>query len=179
MKYISLLRGINVSGQKKINMPDLKALYESLKLSNVITYIQSGNVIFESDNKDKVNIQKLIESKIKSSYDFSVPVSIRTDKEIERTIKNNPFKNFNLETKGTKVLFTFLNMKPKKENISKLLEKVKSPKKMVIKDDVVYLLCPKGYGKSKLSNTYIEKQLNLVATTRNWKSVEKLYELSL
>ena len=75
-KYISILRGINVSGQKLIKMTALKELYESLNFTNVNTYIQSGNVVFCSNEKDVKKIQKLIERKIEEEYKFSVTVSI-------------------------------------------------------------------------------------------------------
>lgn len=179
MKYISLLRGINVSGQKKIEMPELKALYESLQFENVVTYIQSGNVIFDSNDKNKSDIKKIIEDAIKKKYKFHVPVEIRTKREIENIIKNNPFAPVDLEKNGTKILVTFLNTKPDKTKVSNLLEYVVSPEKLIIKGKEVFLHCPDGYGKSKLSNNFIENKLDTEATTRNWKSVLKLLELSV
>ena len=72
--YISLLRGINVSGQKKVNMKELKLLYESLQLSNVVTYIQSGNVAFTSNEHSKEKLKTLIESAIEKQYLFNVKI---------------------------------------------------------------------------------------------------------
>lgn len=83
--YISLLRGINVSGQKKISMPDLKALYESLDLKNVKTYIQSGNVVFQSENSNTIILAEQIEKKILEKYQFDVPVIIRTPEEVKKS----------------------------------------------------------------------------------------------
>ena len=70
MNYISILRGINVSGQKKIKMSDLKSLYESLGFQNVVTYIQSGNVIFDATVKDKADLKAMIEEAIEETYTF-------------------------------------------------------------------------------------------------------------
>ena len=179
MKYISILRGINVSGQKKIKMLDLKSLYESLGFQNVVTYIQSGNVIFETSDKNKSNVKMLIEDAIVKKYKFHVPVEIRTKREIESIIKNNPFGTVDLVKDGTKVLVTFLSSIPDKVKVTEVLSKVVTPEKLVIKGQDVYLYCPNGYGVSKLSNSFIEKKLEVEATTRNWKSVHKLYELSV
>ena len=178
MKYISILRGINVSGQKKIKMLDLKSLYESLGFHNVETYIQSGNVIFDDNEKDKIDLKTTIEATINKKYKFQVPVEIRTKHEFKNIIHNNPFASIDVEENATKLLITFLSSKPSKINISNILKQVTPPEALVVNGQEVYLYCPNGYGKSKLSNTFLEKKLDVTATTRNWKSVHKIYELS-
>ena len=178
MKYISLLRGINISGQKKIKMLDLRLLYESLGFDNIITYIQSGNVIFDIPHKNISEIKTLIEQAIKQQYHFQVPTIIRTTKDLANIIQNNPFTPINLEKDGTKILVCFLSEKSTQDNISNLLSYVKAPEKLIIKKDIVYLYCPNGYGKSKLTNNFIENKLKVEATTRNWKTVLKLTELA-
>ena len=90
--FISILRGINVAGQKKILMSDLKALYQSLQFKDVVTYIQSGNVVFKSDAKlSDTGMAKKIENAIDKKYGFHVPVIIRRKKEIQNIISDNPF----------------------------------------------------------------------------------------
>jgi len=178
MKYISVLRGINVSGQKKIKMLDLKSLYESLGFNNVVTYIQSGNVIFDSSDKNKSSIKQLIEEAVEKKYKFHVSVEIRTKCEFNNIISNSPFGSIDLAEEGTKVLVTFLSTVPDKHKHSDVLSCVVSPEKLVVKGQELYLYCPNGYGKSKLSNTFIESKLGVEATTRNWKTVCKLHELS-
>ncbi|MBI9071813.1 MAG: DUF1697 domain-containing protein [Melioribacteraceae bacterium] len=101
MKYISLLRGINVSGKKKIKMADLKELYKSLGFVNVITYIQSGNVIFESNEK-KGKVKVKIETEIKKKYQFAVPVLVLIVDEFKTVLNSIPFKNIDLEKEGGK-----------------------------------------------------------------------------
>lgn len=177
-QYISILRGINVSGQKKIVMKELKSLYESLGFENVLTYIQSGNVIFDSDIDHVLDIQKLIEDAIKTKYNFEVPVDIRTSNEFEKVLANLPFGAVDLEADGTKMLITFLSQQPDKSAVNRLMEYVKAPEKLVLGDKCIYLHCPNGYGKTKLSNVFIEKKLDVLATTRNLKSVNKLCELA-
>ena len=179
MKYISLLRGINVSGQKKILMQDLKSLFENLEFKNVITYIQSGNVIFDSPEKNKDALKNKIEIAINQHYKFKVPTEIRTHVEIQNIIKNCPFKSIDFPENGTKILVSFLSATPSKTHVKDLEQFVISPEKLIIKNKEAYLYCPNGYGKSKLTNNFLEKKLAVKATTRNWKSIQKIRELSM
>ena len=179
MKYISILRGINVSGQKKIKMSDLKSLYELLSFQNVVTYIQSGNAIFDATVKNKVDLKAKIEEAIEEKYKFHVPVEIRTRREIGDIIKSCPFGLVDLVEDGTKVLVTFLSSKPSEVRFFDIQKYVVAPEKLVVRGKEAYLYCPNGYGKSKLSNTFLEHKLGVKATTRNWKSIHKLYELSV
>jgi len=177
MKYISLLRGINVSGQKSIKMADLKSLFEKHGLTNIVTYIQSGNVIFESEETDRDKLCSEIEKFIEKKYKFHVPVDIRTSQDFGEIIKSCPYNPINLEKDGTKVLVSFLSSKPAKKKVEDFMRFVVAPEKVVFLGQEVYLYCPNGYGKSKLNNNLLENKLGLKATTRNWKSVLKLFEL--
>lgn len=177
MRYISLLRGINVSGHKKILMADLKALYGSLDCENVISYIQSGNVIFDSSIAVSV-LQKQIEEVIEQHYGFAVPVQLKTVDEFETIVNRCPFKELDLVEEGTRVFVIFLDKVPLSEDIESLMAYVKAPERLQIERQVVYLHCPNGYGKTKLNNTFVEKKLKVNATARNWKSVIKLFDLA-
>ena len=179
MIYISLLRGINVSGQKKIKMADLKSLYESLGFQEVTTYIQSGNVVFHATVKSQSALKKKIEGAIEKKYHFHVPVEIRTHREIRAIIENCPFHSVDLAKEGTKILVAFLSSKPPEDRISHIQKYVSSSEELVVRGREVYLYCPNGFGKSKLSNNFLEHKLGVEATTRNWKSVNKLSELSV
>lgn len=179
MKYISILRGINVSGQKKIKMTDLKSLYEAHGFENVVTYIQSGNVVFDSDVADVSKLRSMIEESIEKKYGFQVPVQLRTHKELKKIIADTPFGHINLEKDGTKVLLSFLSSVPDASRVDDLMGFVIAPEALFVKGTEVYLYCPNGYGKSKLSNNSIENKLNVMSTTRNWKTVHKLHEMSM
>ncbi len=176
-KYISILRGINVSGKRKILMGDLKALYEKMGFENIQTYIQSGNVVFE--NAKKINNKKLevtIKKAIQDQYNFDVPVLVRSHKEIENTIQSNPFlKEKDIDLKTLHV--TFLAESPKAENLDKLDEVDYPPDRFLLDGLNMYIHCPNGYGRTKLTNTFFEKKLKVSATTRNWKTVNKLLEM--
>ncbi|MFT5295329.1 MAG: hypothetical protein ACI9YH_001343 [Colwellia sp.] len=175
--YISLLRGINVSGQKKIKMAALKSIYESLKFDNVITYIQSGNVVFKSLD-EKVIIKTSIEVAIKEHFDFDVPVLILTHNQLENTSKNLPFSDVDIEQEGSKIIIFFLS-----ETISHNQEEtfggyLTNSEQLVMGQDVIYLYCPDGLGKSKLTNKLIETKLKLTSAARNIKTVNKLLSLA-
>ncbi len=177
MKYLAILRGINVSGQKKIKMVDLKILFESFDLQNIETYIQTGNVIFESTSIEIPELQHKIESAITQRFGFEVPVQIRTQEEIKTIVDRCPFNLVDPEIDGTRVLVTFLNAIPSSKDATIVQEYVLPPEQLILIEREVYLHCPNGYGRSKLSNTFLEKKFGVLATTRNWKSVTKLNEL--
>jgi uncharacterized protein (DUF1697 family) len=172
--YISLLRGINVSGQKKIRMADLRSLYESLGLKNVQSYLQSGNVVFDSEEQDAVKLKDSIEVQIESMFGFSVPVLIRTGDDFKRVIESHPFA----EEEAIRVLVTFLYECPKKSKWEELGLHKDKVDQFALGEQEIFLFCPGGYGRTKLSNTFFEKKLNVIATTRNWKSVNSLYEMA-
>jgi len=176
--YISILRGINVGGQKKIRMEDLKVLYEGLDFSEVTTYIQSGNVIFKTGFPVSNSVlSEKIEQAIEEKYHFHVPVIIRTTDEMYQVLSSNPFLNeegINRE----KLHVTFLEELPQSTKVIAIKESDFSPDRFRIIGKEVYLYCPGGYGNTKLSNTFFEKKLHVKATTRNWKTVGKLAELT-
>lgn len=176
--YISILRGINVSGQKKILMADLKEIYEKLDFKEVKTYIQSGNVVFRSEKKlNEIETAKKIEKAVKEKYNFHVPVIIRSQQEMKKAIDSNPFlqkKNIDLK----KLHVTFLSETPAHENVKNLENIHLSPDEFIIKGKEIYLHILGSYGETKLSNSFFEKKLQVIATTRNWNTVNKLFEIA-
>ena len=178
MKMISILRGINVSGQKQIKMADLVNLFESLGFNEVTTYIQSGNVIFSGDDSDLESLKIQIEEAIERTFHFHVPVILRTHDDLSRIIHACPFGEIDANRDGTKYLVTFLSSEPSEDKIIEIGEFVIAPERLEVINREVFLYCPNGYGKSKLSNTFLEKKLGVFTTTRNWKTVLKLRELS-
>ena len=169
-----MLRGINVSGQKKIRMAELKSMYESLGFGNVQTYVQSGNVVFDSEEKDVTKLRQIIETQIESAFGFSVPVLIRTGDEFKHIIENHPFAG----EEAIRVLVTFLYERPEKSRLEDLSHYEDKVDQFALGEQEIFLFCPGGYGRTKLSNTFFEKKLDVVATTRNWKSVNALYHMA-
>ena len=139
--YISILRGINVSGQRKILMSDLQALYVDLGFDNVITYIQSGNVIFQyTENVSDKEVSQKIEQAISEKFSFEVPVIVRSVEEIENILGRNPFINQGLDEE--KLHVTFLADFPEKQSISSMDQYNFSPDKFIITGKDVFLYCP-------------------------------------
>jgi uncharacterized protein (DUF1697 family) len=171
------MRGINVSGQKIIRMENLRATFEALGFRRVRSYVQSGNVIFEATRSSLDNLSELIREKILSEYGFSVPVVLRTVDEMEKVVGGNPF----LDEKGidsSKLHVTFLSEMPAKASLGKLAKLDSHPDQFRVKGREVFLYCPEGYGRTKLSNSAFEKLLSMDATTRNWRTVNTLAEMS-
>jgi uncharacterized protein (DUF1697 family) len=173
-KHIAILRGINVGGKRKILMADLKQLFKDLNFSDVTTYIQSGNVIFSSKkSEDTLSLANKIEKSISKNYDCTVPVIVRTADEIENAILKNPF------IKGEETNIERLHLTEKE---TEKLEKIKtynySPDLFEIIDRDVFVYCSGKYHNSKLTNNFFENKLKISATTRNWKTVLKLSQLS-
>jgi uncharacterized protein (DUF1697 family) len=172
--YLSILRGINVGGRKKIKMTDLKELYQSLDLKNVKTYIQSGNVVFKHIETSPLELADQIEKKIKEVYDFDVAVFVMTKDELKKIIEKNPYKNEDIN----KLYVTVLSEIPPENPIEKIDKAKDESEKFSISGKEIYLLIPGGYGRTKLSNDFFEKKFNMSATTRNWKTINKLLEIA-
>jgi uncharacterized protein (DUF1697 family) len=191
--FISLLRGINVSGKNRISMPDLKRLYESLGLVNVVTYIQSGNVVFDTGEIDQTKIIKLIEEGLTRSFGGGVRVILRDKVSLKRIVDNNPFI-IKRKEKPERLYVTCLSDLPGEvaikpitaivpavgsdTKVDKTRDVVSDLDEFIIDGKEVFLFCPNGYGKTKFSNTFFEKKLRVSATTRNWKTVNAVYELA-
>jgi len=174
-KKIAILRGINVGGKRKILMSDLKAMFEKLGFSNITTYIQSGNVVFES-TLENAKLAELIEVSIHDVFGHDVPVIIISYEDLRRTVEFNPF-NTN-EADINKLYLTFLKQKPSNENLEIIKAFNHGPDKFQIIELNAFIYCEGKYHESKLTNVFFEKKLKVGATTRNWKTVLKLLELS-
>lgn len=175
--YISILRGINVSGHKPIKMDALKTLFESLNFKNVKTYIQSGNVIFKTKTTKPQDLEKKIAAQIKKEFDFDVPVMVKETNEFTTVFNKNPFLNKRKED-ITKLHVTFLSQEPEEAGITKIKEGHYADDEFIIIGKAIYLFCPNGYGNTKLSNTFFENKLKVSATTRNWKTITELVHIA-
>lgn len=174
--YVALLRGINVSGKNMIKMAELTALFESLGYKNVQTYVQSGNVVFESKDDDTVVISDKIEKALKSKYGYDVSVLSFIAKELKDIIKNNPLsKQDGISEEYLHV--TLLKDTPDKDKLAKFTIIKDDNEIYIINGRTIYLYCPNGYGRTKLTNNIFEKKLGVSATTRNWKTISKLLEM--
>lgn len=173
--YISILRGINVSGTKLIKMEALRALYEKLGFQNIISYIQSGNLIFLSPDTNPKELAYKITGQIEREYGFKVPALVMRLDELAQIINENPFA----KDKDEKFLHvTFLASPPSEFDVLKAEQKKQNREEVVFTNHAVYLFCPGGYGNTKLTNNFFENLLGVKATTRNWKTAQTLLELA-
>ncbi|MEC3906797.1 DUF1697 domain-containing protein [Tamlana sp. 2201CG12-4] len=172
--YIALLRGINVSGQKKILMAELREVLLAIGLKHVQTYIQSGNVIFQTLMTNNHNLELKIHEAIQKHFGFQVPVLIKTPTELQQIFDDCPFE----EAEKINSYFMLLYTVPDK-TIVKEVSKISYPnEKFFITDNCVYFHCATGYGKAKCSNNFFERKLKVTATARNYKTMVKLLSLS-
>jgi uncharacterized protein (DUF1697 family) len=173
--YVALLRGINLGARNKISMTDLRELFGGLGAEDVTTYVQSGNVVFKTAIAARGLAGKL-ETKIKRDLGLDIAVLLRTPAELAALVEGNPFVESAREPKELHV--TFLADRPQAARVARLDPQRSEPDEFRVVGRDVYLRCPNGYGRSKLTNAYFEKQLAVVATTRNWKTVTKLADLA-
>lgn len=176
--YIALLRGINVSGQKKIKMADLRTFLAALPFKNLSTYIQSGNILFQSAETDQPALGEAITAKIEEHYGYRVPVIVKNTTEWAEVLANNPFLPAQ-EEDIRKLYVTFMDQLPEADLVEALKEVQYPPDEFVVRGRELYFFCPNGAGRSKLTNTLWERKLKVNATTRNWNSTRKLYELAM
>jgi uncharacterized protein (DUF1697 family) len=174
MRYIALLRGINVGGKNILKMADLKEALATLAFTNIESYIQSGNLIFDSNTKESFALSQQIEQLIHDTFSLSVPVIVISEDDFLQIDQEYPFA----ERDPTKMHVTFLEKKVEIEAIKQLqTSKPASDDTFEIIGRSVYLLCEGSYHKSKFNNTFFEKKLQQKASTRNYKTVLKLISM--
>ncbi len=176
--FISMLRGINVGAQKRLRMETLREIYKELGFHNIRTYVQSGNVVFESTEQDQSALIKRIEKQIAQTCGFPVQVFMRQAQDLERILAGNPFLNERKED-PSKLHVTFLSRIPSEPWWSEMLPPRDIIDEFARGEVVIYLFCPNGYGKSRLSNSFFERKLGVLTTTRNWNTVNALYKLAM
>ncbi len=174
--FVSLFRGINVGGHHKIRMDELKELHESLGFKDVLPYIQSGNVVFKSDDADLARLRRQIEDGFEKKFGSHVEVFVRTSAELRDIIDKNPFQG--QQSKESKwVVVMFLAARPDDRAQDDLLKTYVGPEELFIIGKEAYIYYTNSIGRSKLSNSFIEKKLKTFGTARNWNTILQLQKL--
>jgi uncharacterized protein (DUF1697 family) len=174
-KYVAFLRGINVGGRTSIKMERLREVFLTLGFENVKTYIQSGNVIFESNEGDECKLTAIIEEAVEKEF-FRTNVMVRSLNEIKDAIENNPFADEEFSDKLFHVIF--LSEKLSAEKAEMLLSKNNENEKFAARNREIYcLLRDGGAANSLLGKKYIDNKLKTPSTARNWRTVNKILEL--
>ena len=174
---ISMLRGVNVGPHNRIKMDALRSLYESLKLENPQTYVQSGNVIFRTREKSIPGLAGKIQTAIQKKLGCCPDVILRTTDEMRKAIAANPFPEKVNEEPG-KVLVTFLSVEPPRDAAASLSTLKGFPEELHLKGRELYIYFPNGAGRSKLPWSKIDKLLKVTGTARNWNSVQAILEIA-
>jgi uncharacterized protein (DUF1697 family) len=174
---IALLRAINVAGHNSIRMADLKALHESLGLTSVRTLLNSGNVVFAGGAGGSSALSRKIEAAIDRRLGLQVTVIVRAATELGAAIAANPFPEEAKADPGHLVLM-FLAAAPTEPAVARLTQAHAGPERFQVHGREAYIHYPAGIGKSKLTNAWIEKQLGVTGTARNWNTVAKLRDMA-
>lgn len=175
MKYIALLRGINVGGKNKIKMETLREMFAALGFANVKSYINSGNVIFETRKTDDKKLAAKIERAIEKELSLSIKVIIRSIDEIEEIVKNNPFAGQFEKDKDLHVFF--LDEELPKEKRDLLLSNNNENEIFAVQNREIFCLLRVSFLDGLIGKDYIGKKLKVSATARNWRTINKLLEL--
>ena len=175
MRYIALLRGINLGGNVMIKMDVLKSEFENLGFKNVTSYINSGNLAFETRSASEQKLCSKIEAAVADLTGRDVDVMVREQKDIDRIIESNPFEGQYESHKEMHVLFLKEPMPGAKSEL--LTESALDGEKYEIKDREIYCLLPNGVANSLLTKGFFEKKPRVSYTGRNWRTVEKLAAL--
>ncbi len=175
IKYVAFLRGINVGGKNKIKMETLREVFAALGFANIKTYINSGNVIFETVKTDDKKLAAAIEQAIQTEFALNIKVTARTIDEIKNIIKNNPFDGQFENDKDLHVLF--LNEELPEDKRAALLLNNNENEQFAVRGREIFCLLRVSVLDSLLGKDYIGKKLKTPATARNWRTVNKILEL--
>jgi len=176
-KYVAFLRGINVGGHRIIKMDELRKIFSSMGFDYVTTYIQSGNVLFKSNEKDREKLTKKIEAYLNKVLSYDVAVMLRTTSDLAIVINNNPFSKKENDD-NLQLYVTFLQAEPSPEVKSKINKLQTEIQDCRIITTEIYTSFEISKSKHPFSNIQIEKLFKLSATTRNWSVVNKIFALS-
>ena len=175
---IAMLRGVNIGPHKRIKMDALRAICKSLKLEDPRTYVQSGNVIFKTNESDLDALAAKIQKAIERRAGFTCDVILRTPDDFRRAIAANPFAK-RKDIHPGKLLVTFLASEPAREAHATVKElSAKHPEELHLLGRELYIYFSNGAGKTKLPWSQVEKLLKVTGTARNWNSVTKMLEMA-
>lgn len=174
-RYVALLRGVNVGGNKKVPMAELRELLSGLGYTDVRTHLNSGNAVFSSANTHAEEIASDIENGIQNTLSQTVRCLLRTGEELRTTITGNPFGS--VATDGAKMMALFLFDTPDPLLLATYDPQTLAPEEISLGERVVYQWCPHGVSESPLVGQFVERHLKVAVTARNWNTVTRLSTL--
>ncbi|MGI8960200.1 MAG: DUF1697 domain-containing protein [Bryobacteraceae bacterium] len=174
--HVALLRGVNLGGKNRLPMKDLALMFMDAGCHNVSTYIQSGNVIFSALPTVAPQVTALIAAEIHKYFEFKTQIVLRTTDELRDVVSNNPFIKAGIAEETLHVLF--LAELPNSSDIDDLNPDRSPPDKFIVRGREIYMNLPHGAARTKLTNSYFDSKLKTISTSRNWRTVKKLFELT-
>lgn len=175
--WIALLRAVNVGGQGKMPMAELRAVCEELGFGNPATYIQSGNAVFSSGETSAQRIAEQLEGAIAKRFGFTTQVILRSASEWNGVIEHNPLADA-AETAPSKLLINFLRDPVDTALEAELQSLAPGGEVLRLRERELYIYFPMGMGQSKLNMNRVGRRLGTVSTTRNWNTLQKLHEMA-
>ena len=174
--WVALLRAINVGGARKILMADLRAMFAAMGYGAAQTYIQSGNVVFQTEEAEQP-LRQRIEGEIAATFGFPVTVALRTADETARITTTSPYLPDGL-AESESLYVAVLAESPAPQGIERLLASETAPDEWRLIGRAVYLLYRRTMRDTKLTNALLEKKLGVAATSRNWRTITTLATMS-
>lgn len=174
--HVALLRGINVGGRNTLPMKRLAAMFEQAGCNNVRTYIASGNVLFTASPTLARRIPALVGADIRDEFDFEPPIVTRSAAQLDEIVEANPFLGTKADEKMLHVVF--LADTPPATAVAKLDRQRSPPDEFAANGSEIYLHCPQGLARTKLTNAWFDATLGTVSTVRNWRTTRKLQEMA-
>lgn len=179
--HVALLRGINVGGRNRLPMATLRGLFESAGAADVRTYVQSGNVVFRTDGTDAVELVAAVRAQLDRELGLDAPMTTRTPAELAEVVAGNPFLADDQVLDPKHLHVVFLADRPTDEQLTALDPERSPPDTFHVADSgrELYLHCPRGLARTKLTNAWFDRVLGTVSTARNWRTTNKLLAMCL
>jgi uncharacterized protein (DUF1697 family) len=175
-RWAALLRGINVGGKNLLPMKELVAMFAAAGASDVESYIQSGNVVFSAGADVAAKIPDVVGKRIEKRFGFAVPIVVRSADELAAVARGNPFLAADADFAILAVMF--LADKPSARAIAALDPGRSPPDEFVVRGREIFVRCPNGFARTKLTNAWFDSKLATTSTARNWRTVLKLLEMT-
>jgi uncharacterized protein (DUF1697 family) len=175
-RWVALLRGINVGGKNLVPMKELVAMFAAAGCSDVKSYIQSGNVVFSATAAAAAKLPAVVGKSIERRFGFAVPIVVRSADDLAAIAESNPF----LAPDGDFAILAvmFLADKPTARAIATLDAGRSPPDEFVVRGREIFVRCPNGFARTKLTNAWFDSKLSTMSTARNWRTVLKLVEMT-
>jgi uncharacterized protein (DUF1697 family) len=175
VRQVALLRAVNLASKRRVGMAELRGLVEGLGYRDVVTVLQSGNLVFASD-KPPTAVTAELEATLRDELGLDIPILVRTGAELKRVVSRDPLGE--LATDGSRYLVTFLSDRLAPAVARELEQTDVAPERIIVAGREIYLWLPNGFQRARAPRLLKDDKLGVVSTTRNWNTVKKLLELA-